>query len=137
MSNRHVCVRAVVLALAMTALSELSLAKVSTSVVLCFAPQDRSISPSVTAEVTRFMDRSKNLGPVVALFVLTVSASQLETEALAKARAESLVSYLSSRDFTSKFADVRHIEAPASDMGCSSIEVAVEIEALFPHDGYR
>lgn len=112
-------------------------AKVSASIVLCFDPGERIDSSRVAAEAAGFMARSKGLGPVVALFFMTVAQEQVESDGASDKRMKELATYLASKGFKSEFNDFRRIKAASSDMGCSKAKIAVEIEALFPHDGYN
>ena len=112
-------------------------AKVRTSIVLCFDPGDRTVSSRVAAEAAGFMFRSKGLGPVVALFFMTVAEEKIESDGASDKRMKELATYLASKGLKSEFNDFRRIKAAPSDMGCSKAKIAVEIEALFPHDGYN
>lgn len=112
-------------------------AKISTSIVLCFDPGERTDSSRVAAEAAGFMARSKGLGPVVALFFTTVTQEQVGSDGASDKRMKELTTYLASKGFKSEFNDFRRINTASSDMGCSKTKIAVEIEALFPHDGYR
>ncbi|WP_166651818.1 hypothetical protein [Roseateles toxinivorans] len=49
--------------------------KVSTSTVLCFSQSERAISPHVAADLDRLLERSKDFGPVVTLFGITIPSS--------------------------------------------------------------
>jgi hypothetical protein len=112
-------------------------AKVSTSIVLCFDPGDSTVSSRVAAEAAGLVSRSRGLGPVVALFFVTLAEEPLETDGTSDKRMKELAAYLASKGFKSEFNDFRRIKAAPSDTGCSDAKVAVEIEALFPHDGYN
>jgi hypothetical protein len=114
-----------------------STAKVSTSVILCFEPNDDFLSENIEENLAYLVQKSHGLGTVAAIFVLSVAESDVESREYSSSRARGLLTYLARHGFKTELNDNRRVEAPASDMGCNHRQVAVEVEALFPHDGYQ
>ncbi|GAA0760845.1 hypothetical protein LRH25_27745 [Ideonella azotifigens] len=112
-------------------------AKVSVSVILCFEPNVRVISPGAAGHLDRFAERSRATGEPVGLFATTVGDADLEVPAASAARIDDLVAALVGRGIRFPATHADRIEASASDMGCPAHQLAIELEALFPHDGYR
>lgn len=112
-------------------------AKFSTSIALCFAPNDVSVTPAVSERLAQFVDRAKLLGNPSGLLVLTVAERDLESEGQSKSRVKLLLSHLNGLAIGNRYTEVRQVQQSSSNMGCSAKHIAVELEIVFPHDGYR